>query len=260
LAEKGIQCPHCGFEQQEDAIECIKCGIVFAKYSPERHHPINETPVPLPPASSKDDDHTTGLSSFLKEMLFFVQPGTNILFLIGRILLLLVMLIWGMKFIFSSLVSNYSGNSFMHLVNLPFHEAGHVVFRIFGQFMMMLGGSLTQLLVPFICLVTFLLKTRDTFAASVSLWWLGQSLIDLAPYINDARRLQLMLLGGVTGQDVEDFHDWEFILRKLGLLEYDYLLAKTAHLFGALFIICALIWGGYILVKQYRNVRAGWGA
>jgi hypothetical protein len=166
------------------------------------------------------------------------------------------MIIWGMKFIFSSLASNYSGNSFMHLVNLPFHEAGHMLFRIFGQFMMMLGGSLTQLLVPFICLVAFLVKTRDTFAASVSLWWLGQSLIDLAPYINDARRLQLMLLGGVTGRDVEDFHDWEFILRNLGLLEYDHLLARTAHLSGALFIICALLWGGYVLRMQYRNVRS----
>lgn len=192
-------------------------------------------------------------------MLFFVQPETNILFLIGRSLVLLVMIIWGIKFIFPSLMGNDSGNSFMHLVNLPFHEAGHMVFRIFGQFMMMLGGSLTQLLVPFICLVAFLVKTRDTFAASVSLWWLGQSLIDLAPYINDARQLQLILLGGVTGRDAEDFHDWEFILRKLGLLEYDHLLAKTAHLFGALFIICALIWGGYILVKQYRNVRTDRG-
>jgi hypothetical protein len=249
-----MKCPHCGFAQQEGAVECIKCGIVFSKYSRERHR-HTRGPVPSPPSSSKEDSTTAGSRSFLKDLLFSVQPETNILFLIGRIVVLLVMIVWGMKFIFSSLMSNYSGNSFMHLVNLPFHEAGHMIFRIFGQFMMMLGGSLTQLLVPLICLVAFLVKTRDTFAASVSLWWLGQSLIDLAPYINDARQLQLMLLGGVTGRDVEDFHDWEFILRKLGLLEYDHLLAKTAHLFGALFILCALAWGGFVLVKQYRNVR-----
>lgn len=256
MAEKGMKCPHCGFEQQEDAIDCMKCGIVFAKYSPERHRPSLGTTIPQPPAPSTGDDRTMGLGSFLKELLFSVQPETNIVFLIGRVLVLLVMIIWGMKFIFSSMASNYSGNSFMHLVNLPFHEAGHILFRIFGRFMMMLGGSLTQLLVPFICLVAFLVKTRDTFAASVSLWWLGQSLIDLAPYINDARQLQLMLLGGVTGRDVEDFHDWEFILRNLGLLEYDHLLARTAHLSGTLFIICALLWGGYVLRMQYRKVRS----
>ena len=141
----------------------------------------------------------------------------------------------------------------MHLINLPFHEAGHILFRIFGQFMMTLGGSLTQCLVPLICLLAFLVKTRDPFAASVSLWWLGENLIDLAPYINDARALKLMLLGGVTGRDVEDYHDWEFILRKIGLLEYDHLIAKTAHVIGALFMICALLWGGSVLLSQYRN-------
>lgn len=251
-----MQCPHCGFEQKNNAAECVKCGIVFAKYDSARHHTAHVTPVSSLTLPSKEDDNTTELSSFLKDLLFSVKPETNIVFLIGRILVLLVMTIWGMKFIFSSIMSNYSGNSFMHLVNLPFHEAGHVLFRIFGQFMMTLGGSLTQLLVPLVCLATFLLKTRDPFAASVSLWWLGQSLIDLAPYINDARRLQLILLGGVTGRDVDGFHDWQFILRKLGLLNYDHLLAKTAHILGALFIICALVWGGYMLFKQYRSFRA----
>ncbi len=256
MSEQDTRCPHCGFEQKKGADECIKCGIVFAKYFPERHHPTHVTAVPSLNATSKEDENTTGLSSFLKDLHFSVKPETNIIFLIGRIIVLLVMMIWGVKFIFSSIMSNYSGSSFMHLVNLPFHEAGHVLFRIFGQFMMTLGGSLTQLLVPLVCLATFLLKTRDPFAASVSLWWFGQSLIDLAPYINDARRLQLILLGGVTGRDVADYHDWQFILRKLGLLEYDHVLAITAHIAGAFFIICALVWGGDMLFKQYRSVRS----
>jgi hypothetical protein len=260
LTDKIVECPHCGFKQQESAIECVKCGIVFAKYSPEKHRLSHMSPVIVPTAESHEGDNPAEVTSFLGELFFFVKPETNIFYFIGRIILFLGIMIWGVKFVFSSVGSNYSGNSFMHLVNLPFHEAGHILFRIFGQFMMMLGGSLSQLLVPLICLAAFLVKTRDTFAASVSCWWLGQSLIDLAPYINDARELQLMLLGGVTGRDVEDYHDWEYILRNLGLLEYDHLLAKTAHVSGALLIICALVWGGYILVMQYRNVRAEWGA
>ena len=42
--------------------------------------------------------------------------------------------------------------SFWHLVNLPFHEAGHILFRPFGRLMTSLGGSITQLLMPLICL------------------------------------------------------------------------------------------------------------
>ena len=59
---------------------------------------------------------------------------------------------------------------------------------------------------PFVCLVTFVLKTRDPFGASVALWWSAENFMDVAPYINDARAMELILLGGFTGQEV-DAHD-----------------------------------------------------
>jgi hypothetical protein len=142
----------------------------------------------------------------------------------------------------------------MHLINLPFHEAGHVFLRPFGQFLMMLGGSLGQLLIPFICLAVFVMKTRDAFGASVALWWLGESFMDLAPYINDARELKLILIGGVTGREVVDYHDWEFILRKLGWLRYDHTLAHLANTVGIVLMLAAFAWGGYVLFKQYKNL------
>lgn len=190
-----------------------------------------------------------------KELFFYVPPEAENFNLIGRALILLVLFYMGVKLIFSSIGSNYSGESFMHFINLPFHEAGHILFRLFGRSMTTLGGSLTQLLVPLICLLAFLLKTKDAFGASVSLWWLGENFIDLGPYINDARDLNLLLLGGVTGKDVDDFHDWEYILRKLGWLEYDHFLAKTSHLIGALLMTCAIFWGGFLLIKQFRTRR-----
>lgn len=245
-------CPKCNYDQPDGGIECVKCGIVFEKYlsvkKRERADSANISHV-----NEKADEESTGTGAYLTNLLFYVRPEPNIFYLIGRAFVLLVIITWGLKFIFSSIDSNYSGTSFMHLINLPFHEAGHILFHIFGQFMMTLGGSLTQLLVPSICLMAFLMKTKDPFAASISLWWVGENLIDLAPYINDARELKLMLLGGVTGQDVDDYHDWEFILRKLGLLEYDHLLAKTAHVAGAVLMICAFIWGGFVLLKQYKT-------
>ena len=88
----------------------------------------------------------------------------------------------------------------MHLPDLIFHEAGHILFSPLGRFMTVLGGSLTQLLVPLVCAGAFLWQTRDAFGAAIAVWWAGQNLIDLAPYINDARDLQLVLLGGQDGR------------------------------------------------------------
>ncbi len=255
-----MRCPKCNFDQPDSGIECLKCGIVFAKYvSIQDKASIKSAAIPQLDSPEEVNHHSSRIRAYLKNLLFNINPEIGIYHLIGRVFVLLVIIVWGLKFIFSSIESNYSGISFMHLINLPFHEAGHILFRIFGQFMMTLGGSLTQCLVPLICLLTFLVKTKDPFAASISLWWLGENLIDLAPYINDARALKLVLLGGVTGKDVEDYHDWEFILRKLSLLEYDHLMAKTAHVIGALLMICAFVWGGCVLLTQYRNRHADLG-
>ncbi len=127
------------------------------------------------------------------------------------------MIVWGGTLIFSSIASNAAGDSLLHLVNLPFREAGHVFFRPFGQFMTSLGGSMGQLLMPLICLLTLLLKTRDPFGAAVCGWWFGENLLDMAPYIGDARAGQLPLIGGNFGHSSPyGFHDWEYLLdRKL---------------------------------------------
>ena len=112
-----------------------------------------------------------------------------------------------------------------------FHEAGHIVFAPFGGFMMSLGGSLLQLIVPIVCAWAFLFQQDDPFGASVCVWWTGESLLDLSPYIDDARSLQLMLLGGPAAE-VEG-HDWEAILMALGWLHLDHTIANWAWYFGA---------------------------
>ena len=173
----------------------------------------------------------------------------------GRVMLLLLFVAWSWQFL-SAPMSVDVMNSFMHDVNLPFHEAGHIIFSPFGRFMSVLGGSLAQLLVPLICLVALLVQTRDPFGASLCLWWLGESLVDLAPYIADARALQLVLLGGRTGAEVEG-HDWEFILGSMGWLHLDRGLGQSAHRLGALFMIAALVWSARVVTRQVRAARHG---
>jgi hypothetical protein len=86
-------------------------------------------------------------------------------------------------------------------------------------------------------------------------WWLGVSFKDLAPYIYDARRLVLPLLGGVTGADVPGYHDWNNILRRLDLLWADHIVAKWSDRTGAVLIAAFMVWAGYVLYREYRNLE-----
>src|SRR5437879_11444057 len=52
----------------------------------------------------------------------------------GRVLVYGLLIFWGVKFIATPMETNYVGGHFMHLINLPFHEAGHLIFSPFGRF------------------------------------------------------------------------------------------------------------------------------
>ena len=45
--------------------------------------------------------------------------------------------------------------NFLHLIDLVFHEAGHIIFGFFGRFIAVLGGSLNQVLIPVVCTAVF---------------------------------------------------------------------------------------------------------
>jgi hypothetical protein len=174
----------------------------------------------------------------------------------GRCALYALFVVWGLYFVALDLNGNEIGESFMHRVNLVFHEAGHVLFMPFGHFMMVLGGTLGQLLMPAIAAAVLLLKQRDAFGASIGLWWLGQSVMDVAPYINDARDLRLMLLGGGTGRDRPGMHDWENILLDLGLIEHERTLALAADRLGEALLLAALAWGAAVLYRQHQALSS----
>jgi len=171
----------------------------------------------------------------------------------GRGIFLLILIVWTISLVRLGISERVNG-SFMHLPNLVFHEAGHILFAPFGRFMAVLGGSLTQVLVPLVCAGTFLWQTRDAFGAAVAIWWAGESLIDVAPYINDARAMQLILLGGRTGSEVEG-HDWEYLLNAMGVSHRDHAIATTVHAIGALTMVVALIWAALVVLTQRRALR-----
>ncbi|MEN8208786.1 MAG: zinc ribbon domain-containing protein [Candidatus Fermentibacteria bacterium] len=244
-----MNCPKCGLEQNDENEECLRCGLFFSRYKPlDYDHLLNRQPS----FGAADRSKLKRVTDYM----FHTKDKIEIFYFAGRLIAFLFLFIWSIKFFQSSIESNYVGNSFMHLVNLPFHETGHIVFRPLGRIMHSLGGSLGQVIMPFICTLVLLIKTRDTFGASIGLWWMGESVLDLSPYIDDARTLTLQLLGGNTGlSSPYGFHDWNYVLSELNLLKHDHLIADMAALGGKLIMFISLIWGSVLLVRQFNRIR-----
>jgi hypothetical protein len=76
----------------------------------------------------------------------------------------------------------------------------------------------------------------------------GENLMDVAVYIDDARSLQLVMLGGKTGAEVEG-HDWEHILMLAGAIYRDHQLARAVQFAGAVIMVSALV-GALVLVVR----------
>jgi hypothetical protein len=162
--------------------------------------------------------------------------------LFGRALLILLTLHWFWKVALATLPPGETPWIFLDFANLIFHEAGHVLFMFFGTFLHVLGGSLLQILIPAVVIVTFW-RQGDRFAAGFGIFWLGQSTINLSYYIADARAQQLPLLAGDPSG-----HDWTWLLSKMNLLHADTLIGQV--LAGIAFLImlgglCSMIYAAY---------------
>ena len=167
----------------------------------------------------------------------------------ARIALLAVLLLWTL-WIWKDLHirEGEAGSGFLHMVLLPFHEAGHVIFRLLGQFIATLGGTLGQLLMPIVAGVA-LLKRRDLFGTAVCLWLLGFSTIDMAVYMYDAFDPKMMLLGGKTGAE-SDGHDWQNLFGDMGLLRRARGIGLFFGFVGMATMASAIAWAARILWLQ----------
>jgi hypothetical protein len=229
-----LLCPKCESEQLEGVSECSRCGIVFAKYERLLKR--------------------EGKALQQRNLDVLARHGESSLPLFGQLFVLLILIYFSWQLIPAAIASNVAGNSFMHLINLPFHEAGHVLFRLFGRFMHSLGGSLGQLMMPLICFFVIKFKTRDAFGAAACLWWFGENFVDMAPYMNDARSLSLPLVGGNFGQSSPyGFHDWEFLLTESGLQQYDHAIARGSHLIGSIMMLGSVGWAGLLILRQWKR-------
>lgn len=127
--------------------------------------------------------------------------------------------------------------NFLNLVDLPIHETGHLIFRLFGEFMMIAGGSLFQILLPAV-FVGYFIRQGQYFSASLVLFWVGQSILNVWVYADDAVRMQLVLTSGMTGSE-GSFHDWNYLLTETGLIGYHKAVSGLIRVAGTLTIFAA---------------------
>jgi len=134
-------------------------------------------------------------------------------------------------------------------LNLGIHELGHVVMAPFGQFLMVLGGSLVQCLVPIIGLVMFL-RQKDHFGVAFTFGWEATNLYYVATYIADARAMKLPL---ITPFGKEAYHDWHWLLAKTGLLRQDILIATLVRILASACMLICLAYGGWLVWIMFRS-------
>jgi hypothetical protein len=124
-------------------------------------------------------------------------------------------------------------------VFVPIHEGGHLLFRFFGEFIAVAGGTALQLLVPFLLALYFFYQ-RKSQGVAFCLFFLFEQFLPIATYMADARAQELPLLTVGSGDDV--IHDWAYLFGKLGVLEHDAQIASAVRAIGWLGMIGVVIW------------------
>lgn len=61
-----------------------------------------------------------------------------------------------------------------------------------------------------------------------------------------------MLLSGETGE--EGGHDWIYLFRSLGQLERAQRIGALTHAIGAVVVLVALAWAGWLLLRQFPRI------
>lgn len=133
--------------------------------------------------------------------------------------------------------------SFLDLVDLPIHETGHLIFRLFGEFMGIAGGSLFQVILPIVFVGYFVLR-HQYYSAAIVMFWVGQSILNVWVYASDAVVMQLVLTSGFTGSE-GSFHDWNYLLTETGLLGSTKIVAGIIRGIGTLVIIASGVFSIY---------------
>ncbi len=129
-----------------------------------------------------------------------------------------------------------SGFLIVDYVNLLIHEGGHFFFSWFGNTIMILGGTIGELLVPLLCAIYFFCQ-RETTGFAFSTYWLFENFPYIGTYMADARSAALPLVGSEES-------DWTILFGQWGLLAEDQKIGAIMRALGWLGMLATMVWLG----------------
>jgi hypothetical protein len=135
-------------------------------------------------------------------------------------------------------------------LDIAVHEIGHKVFSPFGNLIMLIMGTGTQILFPLVVGLMFGIWTRNLIAWGICWAWAASAMCDGARYIYDAPRGEMMLLGAGDG-----LGDWSKIL---GPEHFDklYLADRLSSQLRTLGIVTWFVAVGLIVFSLVRDLQA----
>ncbi len=138
-----------------------------------------------------------------------------------------------------------SGFLFLDYVNLMIHEGGHFFFNWGGYTLMILGGTLGELIVPLLCGAYFFWQ-RETTGFAFCCFWFFENFPYIGTYMADARSSALPLVGSEES-------DWTILFTRWGVLVQDQKIGGAFKMAGWIGMLATVAWLGY---RTGRNARA----
>jgi hypothetical protein len=127
----------------------------------------------------------------------------------------------------------------MDLVFVPIHEGGHLLFRFFGEWIYVAGGTFLQLFVPLALAVYFAFRRQVPGTAFCAFFFFEQFL-PVAVYMADSRCQCLTYV--TVGDSDTVIHDWFYLFSSVGVLEHDTQIAAVVRGLGWIGMLATVGW------------------
>jgi hypothetical protein len=144
------------------------------------------------------------------------------------------------------------------LVFVPIHEGGHLLFGWFGShWLMVAGGTLLQLFVPFALAVYFAFRRQIPGTAFCAFFFFEQFL-PVGIYMADSRSQSLTYV--TVGDPDQAEHDFYYLFSHAGILEHDTQIGRAVKVLGwigMLAVVGWLIWRAWVRQETPAAVHRG---